>query len=366
MNILITGSKGFIGSNLKLFLIERGHTVLEYYKGSSLDSLSSNIENADQIVHLAGVNRSISDEDFIESNIELSKKLLELVLKNKRKIPIIFSSTIHSGRKDIYGQTKKVANNLFEKFASENQSPLTILNLPNVFGKWCRPNYNSVIATFCHKIARNEEIEIHDAKAEIKCVYIDDVLNLIYETILAPPEGFLSKEIKTYEIEVGKLAKILYGFYELRDSHEICSLTGLNKYLYSTYLSNIPTSDFSYSLNKNTDERGFFSEILRTEESGQFSVFTALPGITRGGHYHHTKTEKFLVIKGKALFNFKNMNTEETYQLEVDDRNLLIVDTVPGWAHDIKNIGESELVVFLWANEKFDDKRPDTYVAETK
>ena len=367
MQILITGSQGFLGSNLKLFLQERNHTVIEFNRSHSKEKLTSSLQGLDCIVHLAGVNRNDKDEAFYNSNVDLTKFLVDSLSKHKDKIPLIFSSTTHAGRDDVYGKTKEMAEEILLDFKQRTDGHVNIFKLPNVYGKWCKPNYNSAIATFCHNIANNLEIDIHDPDTKLRCVYIDDVLDSLYKVILNPSNfDTILEPQPIYESTIKETVDLIKGFKDSRSTLEMHELKGFAKTLYSTFLSYLSPSEFSYKLEKNEDERGFFSEILRTESCGQFSVFTAHPGITRGGHYHHTKTEKFLVVSGKARFNFKNMLDNRMSTLEVDDQNMTIVDTIPGWAHDITNIGNSELIVLLWANESFDEMNPDTYNIKMK
>ena len=235
--------------------------------------------------------------------------------------------------------------------------------LPNVFGKWCKPNYNSAVATFCHNIARGLPIQVNDAAAPLRLVYIDDVVAELLRFLADPGSGVgLRQAGPVYATTVGELARQIEAFKDVRTSLVSERVgTGLVRALYATYVSFLPPQAFSYGVPKYGDARGVFVEMLKTPDCGQFSFFTAHPGITRGGHYHHTKTEKFLVIKGEARFKFRQMQTGETHELVTSGAKAEIVETVPGWTHDITNIGSEEMVVMLWANEVFDRSKPDTY-----
>ena len=244
-----------------------------------------------------------------------------------------------------------------------NGNPVYIYRLPNVFGKWARPNYNSAVATFCHNIARDLPVQINDPDAMVNLVYVDDVIASFLRVLEGEAQStpFVGVE-PVYQITVGELASQLYRFKATRDNLITERVgSGLVRALYSTYVSYLPPESFTYTVPQHGDERGVFVEMLKTPDAGQFSFFTAHPGVTRGGHYHHSKTEKFLVIKGQACFRFRHMISGEFYELHTSGARPEIVETVPGWTHDITNIGEDELVCMLWANEIFDRDSPDTF-----
>lgn len=371
MNILITGADGFIGRNLQLRLREYPHlNIVTFTRSQPPDILTSLLSGVDFVFHLAGVNRPKDPQEFVEGNVDLTRQLcramrLEFGRTNKY-IPLIYSSSIQATLANDYGATKFQAEKmLIDTYGSSGRDALHIFRLPNVFGKWCRPNYNSVTATFCHNIARDLPVQIHDALAAIKLVYIDDVLDQFINCMLG---NALTKDDQgyavvnpEYSITVGELETQIRSFRESRNTLETERVGfGFKRALYATYVSYLPKEAFSYSVPKHEDPRGIFVEMLRTPDCGQFSFFTAYPGITRGGHYHHSKTEKFLVIKGHALFRFLHMQTGEIYELKTSGQYPQIVETIPGWSHDITNIGEDDMVVMLWANEKFDKQRPDT------
>lgn len=364
MNILVTGSNGFIAKNLIQFLSEQADiNVLSFNRSSSEDELKESVINSDWIIHLAGVNRPLNDDEFIKGNVDLTQKIADLLKQNNKITPIILASSIQADRDNAYGQSKLGGEQALLELNQENGNRVYICRLANVFGKWSRPNYNSAVATFCYNIVNDLPVQINDSDAIIRLVYIDNVVEAFWQIIKGDykPEQYFEIEPE-YQITVGDLANTLKRFKASRDT--LVSLpvgTGLIRALYSTYLSFLQPSQFDYTVPKHSDKRGVFVEMLKTPNAGQFSYFTAHPGITRGGHYHHTKTEKFLVIKGQALFKFKNVITNEYYELTTDGNDARIVETVPGWTHDITNIGDDEMVVMLWANEIFDREKPDTY-----
>jgi len=364
MNVLVTGSNGFIAKNLIQFLSEKSDiNILSYNRNSTAEQLEQAVIAADWIVHLAGVNRPLDEQEFIEGNITLTQKIVDILKFANKPTPIVLSSSIQAERDNAYGQSKLGGEQVLLDLQKEQANPVYICRLANVFGKWSRPNYNSAVATFCYNVANDLPIQINDPDAMIRLVYIDDVVDTFWRMLegsYTPKTHFMIEP--EYQISVCDLAKTLYEFKESRNSLITAPVgTGLQRALYSTYLSFLQPAQFDYSVPKYGDERGVFVEMLKTSDAGQFSYFTAHPGITRGGHYHHSKTEKFLVIKGKALFKFQHVVTGEFYQLKTDGDDPRIVETVPGWTHDITNIGEEEMVVMLWANEIFDRDRPDTY-----
>lgn len=366
MNVLITGANGFIGKNLKHHLAERADINTYLFTKEKDDQwLRESLEHVDFIFHLAGINRPESPEEFFVGNEDLTKKLCEMIADIGKSIPIIFTSSIQAANASSYGKSKYAAEKALLDLQRITGNSVYIFRLPNVFGKWCKPNYNSVVATFCYNIARGMSIQINDPKAAITLVYIDDVIVRFIQIMDGADrniglDGFESISPQ-YTISIGELAKEIMTFKMSRTTLVSEPVgTGLIRALYSTYVSYLPTTEFSYFIPMYSDPRGVFVEMLKTHDSGQFSFFTAHPGITRGGHYHHSKTEKFLVIKGHARFKFRHIDTGDTIELEVDGEKSEIVETVPGWAHDITNIGKDELVVMLWANEIFDQLNPDT------
>ena len=364
MKILVTGSNGFIAKNFIQFLSEESEIeVLKFNRDSSLEELEQSVLAADWIVHLAGINRPLNEQEFIEGNITLTQKIANILKRAKKQTPIILSSSIQAERDNAYGQSKLGGEQVLLELQQQQGNPVYVCRLANVFGKWSRPNYNSAVATFCYNTANDLPIQIHDENALIRLVYVDDVIESFWNVIQGTQKVEQTFAIEPeYQISVGELARTLAGFKHSRETLITDRVgTGLTRALYSTYLSFLKPEQFDYSVPKYGDQRGVFVEMLKTPDAGQFSYFTAHPGITRGGHYHHTKTEKFLVIKGKALFKFRHVVTGEFYELETTGDEPRIVETVPGWTHDITNIGNEEMVVMLWANEIFDREKPDTY-----
>jgi UDP-2-acetamido-2,6-beta-L-arabino-hexul-4-ose reductase len=363
MKVLITGANGFIGKNLEAHLQERKDVeVLRFCHEDDVTSLDSLVNEVDFIFHLAGVNRPRSVEEFKVGNADLTKALCASVSISGRNIPILYTSSIQAELDNAYGSSKRDAENALGTLSAEHGIDVHIFRLPNVFGKWARPNYNSAVATFCYNIAHDLPIIVNDANTRISLVYIDDVISSFIAVMDGKHSANPSVVDPSYTISVGELSAVLYAFKESRQSMITERVgAGLVRALYSTYLSYVPPEAFTYKIPKHGDARGVFVEMLKTKDSGQFSYFTAHPGITRGGHYHHSKTEKFLVVKGKACFRFRHIVSGEFYELFTDGETPEVVETVPGWSHDITNVGDGEMVVMLWANEIFDRELPDTY-----
>lgn len=364
MNVLITGADGFIGKNLQVYLTERSDiSVRCFTRADDAALLPVLVREVDFVFHLAGVNRPKDPQEFQIGNTDLTRSLCDAIKLCGRPVPILYTSSSQAELPNPYGASKRGAEELLLELAATHAAPVFLFRLPNVFGKWARPNYNSAVATFCHNIARDLPIQINDPQAMINLVYIDDVISrfmaLMDGQVSAGP--FVNVEPQ-YSIKVGDLAEQLHAFRDSRQTLVTEAVgAGLMRALYSTYLSYLPPSRFTYEVPKYGDSRGVFVEMLKTRDSGQFSFFTAYPGITRGGHYHHSKTEKFLVIKGKACFRFRHIVSGEFHELFTAGEQPEIVETVPGWTHDITNVGEDEMVVMLWANEIFDREHPDTY-----
>lgn len=344
-------------------LQEHGYTdVVPVDRETSFSDLSCALKNADFVYHLAGVNRPIDEAEFQKGNADLTSYITEQLTLAGNNAPIVLSSSTQAERDNLYGNSKRLAEQSVVQYSEYTGAPYFIYRFPNVFGKWCRPNYNSFVATFCHNILHDLDITIHDPKAPVTLVYIDDVCRSLIQLLESPITSGYQTVAPEYQTTVGEVADLLYAFKESRNNLTTENVgTGLPRALYSTYLSYMTPAQFSYTIPSYGDERGVFSEMLKTKQSGQFSFFTAHPGITRGGHYHHSKNEKFLVLKGKALFKFEHIATGERYELHTDSCNPQIVETVPGWSHDITNVGDEEMIVMLWANEIFDREAPDTF-----
>ncbi|GAA0691789.1 NAD-dependent epimerase/dehydratase family protein [Marinobacterium maritimum] len=369
MRILVTGAKGFIGKNLLLHFQEKGGIdVVPFTREHSVDDLPALLEGIDWVFHLAGINRPQHPEEFVTGNTGLTEQLCAAIKDSGKQIPVVYTSSIQAERDNDYGRSKRAAEDALLALQHDTGNPVFIYRLPNVFGKWARPNYNSAVATFCHNVARDLPLRINDPSAVIPLVYVDDVVDN-FMSLLAGVESINTRidnayvEVAPeYRISVGELADQLNRFKATR--HNLITEpvgTGLVRALYSTYVSYLPPERFTYPVQQHGDARGVFVEMLKTPDAGQFSFFTAHPGITRGGHYHHSKTEKFLVIKGKARFRFRHMLTGEHYELHTSGEHSEIVETVPGWTHDVTNVGDDELICMLWANEIFDRDKPDTF-----
>jgi len=364
MRILITGANGFIGKNLQLHLSERSDVEVSCFTREHTQAdLEKLVTNTDFVFHLAGVNRPLDLAEFKQGNADLTQALCNALQQAGKIIPVVYSSSIQATADNPYGASKRAAEDALLAFSERSGSPVFIYRLANVFGKWACPNYNSAVATFCHNISQGLPIQVNDPDAKINLVYIDDVVQSFLQVMDGKfaQTGFVEID-QQYQISVGALADQIYAFKDSRNNLITEDVgTGLVRALYSTYVSYLKPEQFSYTLPKYGDERGVFVEMLKTKHGGQFSFFTAHPSITRGGHYHHSKTEKFLVIKGKACFRFRHMITGEFYELYTNGEQPEVVETVTGWTHDITNVGDDEMVVMLWANEIFDRENPDTY-----
>lgn len=363
MRVLVTGSQGFVGKNLTVRLGELSDfEVLCFDREDPAEGLLAKVQQADAVVHLAGVNRPDDVSEFVVGNADLTRALCEAIKQSGRRIPLLLASSIQAELANPYGQSKRAAEIAVEQLCAQTGNPGVIFRLPNVFGKWCKPNYNSAVATFCHNIANELPIQINDPATELKLVYVDDVVEAFLQSLRCDLPGLRIADVSpVYGLRLGDLAAQIEAFKNCRKTLVSEAVgTGLVRALYATYVSYLPPSKFAYDLPRYGDERGVFVEMLKTADSGQFSFFTAHPGITRGGHYHHTKTEKFLVIKGSARFGFRHVVTNETFEVFTTGDLSRVVETVPGWTHDITNVGSEEMVVMLWANEIFDRDKPDT------
>ncbi|MFG1525549.1 NAD-dependent epimerase/dehydratase family protein [Halobacteriovorax sp. RZ-3] len=363
MNIVVTGANGFVGKNLIQALGESVECeIFKVTRDTTSAELESYVAKADFIFHLAGENRPTNVEDFYKNNANFTEQLCSVAKNTNKKIPILYTSSTQSSLDNDYGKSKKQAEDLLSEYSESTGTKTYIYQLPNVFGKWSKPNYNSVVATFCYNVVNGIPLVNNAPEKVLNLVYIDDVVKEFINTL---NEGVKKEAYPIYNITLQNLQEQIESFKHVRETNIIEKVgTSITRALYSTYLSFVQPKDFSYSLVKHEDPRGVFVEMLKTKESGQFSFFTAHPGITRGGHYHHSKNEKFLVIRGKARFGFRNMITNEKYELIVTSDKPVVVDTVPGWTHDITNIGDEEMIVMLWANEIFDRENPDTFTAK--
>lgn len=366
MKVTVTGAGGFIGKNLMVRLTERGVDAVAVTRETSEADMDAALSASEVVFHLAGVNRPTSDDAFEAGNRDLTARICGSLASAGRKTALVLASSTQVERDNPYGRSKRGAEEAAFAYGAETGAPVHVFRLTNVFGKWARPNYNSAVATFCHNVARGLPISINDPAAPLRLVYIDDVCDAFLR-VMEDPSGAhgdqpgVAQAGPEYETTVGEVARIIQEFPTSRSTLLTARVgEGLTRALYSTYLSYLDTTSFAYDVPRHADPRGVFVEMLKTPDSGQFSYFTAAPGVTRGQHYHHTKTEKFLVLTGRARFGFRHIVTGEVVHLEVEGGQGRIVETIPGWTHDITNVGEQEMVVMLWANEIFDRDRPDT------
>ena len=366
-NVLITGANGFIGKNLSIRLQEEGDlNIIKLLRNQSIDNIDIPLKDIDFIFHLAGENRPEKLEDFETNNYNLTSTLCEKLSSLDKNIPIVFSSSSQAKLDNPYGKSKKKAEDKIIEYSKELNRIIIIYRLPGVFGKWCKPNYNSVVATFCYNISRGVPIKISDPKRSLELVYIDDLISSFLDDFKDPRSKPHFKSISpTYILSLKDLSKKLLKIHEKRNELFIEDTgEGIDRALYSTFISYLPNEDFCYEIPKYEDHRGSFVEMLKTKKNGQVSFFTIKPGATRGSHYHHSKTEKFLVAIGEIKMNFRNKISGEKQEIFLSSDKPKIVDTIPGWVHDITNIGSQTAVVMLWANEIFDKKTPDTYFEE--
>jgi UDP-2-acetamido-2,6-beta-L-arabino-hexul-4-ose reductase len=368
MKILVTGPKGFIGKNLVAELKNRGYTdIYEFDRETEKSLLEKYTKECDFVFHLAGVNRPKNEEEFMEGNFGFTSELLELLKKYNNKAPILITSSIQAERDNPYGRSKKAGEDLVFTYGKETGTKVLVYRLPNVFGKWCRPNYNSAIATFCHNIAHDLPITVNDPSVVMKLVYIDDVV----EEFIRALNGNENKVGDFYEVPIvhqitlGEIVDLIYSFKKSREERSIPNMSNeFAKKLYSTYLSYLPQDKFSYELKMNVDNRGSFTEFIKTLDRGQVSVNISKPGITKGNHWHHTKNEKFLVVSGKGVIRFRKIDSDEIIEYYVSGDKLEVVDIPPGYTHNIENLGDTDMVTIMWANEPFDPEKPDTYYLE--
>lgn len=368
MKILITGAKGFVGKNLVSNLrLNKDLEIFEYDKDSTIEELDKYTKECDFVYHLAGVNRPEDPKEFMEGNFGFTSVLLDKLKEHNNKCPIMISSSIQALLDNDYGKSKKAGEDLIFNYGKENGVKVYVYRFPNLFGKWCRPNYNSVIATFCNNIANNMEITINDPNKELTLAYIDDVCFELINCLGDNPkkDGDYCIIPITYTKTLGEISELIKSFKDNSLGIMVPS-TGdeFTKKLYATYISYVPLKEMVVDLQEHRDERGVFCELVRTKECGQISVSTTNPNVVRGGHYHNTKMERFIVIKGKAKIEFEHVITHEKIEFEVSGDKLQYVTIPVGYQHSINNIGDDELVLILWANELFDTNKPDTFVME--
>lgn len=365
--ILVTGAKGFIGKNLILALSrQKDVDILSADVDTTEQKLCDGLRSCNAIYHLAGVNRPLDERDFEAANVGYLGFLLSELEKKEKRPYIVLSSSVQALLDNPYGSSKRKAEELLADYCSRTGSAASIFRLPGVFGKWCRPNYNSVVATFCHNIARDIPIHVSDPSREINLVYVDDVTRTFIELLEDGHDGLELREVKpVFKVKLGCLSDRLREFKANRESLHIADLSDpFLRRLYGTYVSYLPPDGFVHGLERKVDARGNLAEILKAGGHGQLFVSRTKPGIVRGNHYHDTKVEKFLVLEGEALIRFRNLANDERAEYPISGLDLKIVDIPPGWTHSIQNVGTSDMVVLFWASEVFDPSCPDTYPAE--
>lgn len=379
MNVLITGAKGFIGKNLEAALeniknglnksevINPDINIFEYDLDTDTSLLDTYCGDCDFVFHLAGVNRPENQSEFMEGNFGFTFTLLDTLKKHNNKAPVMISSTTQAALDNPYGRSKKAGEDLIFEYSKNTGAPVFVYRFPNVFGKWCRPNYNSAVATFCNNIARGLPIKVNDHNAVLNLVYIDDVVKELIRALAGKENrnGDFCEVPVVYTVKLGEIVNLLYSFKAGRDDLSIPDLSDdFVKKLHATYLSYLPEDKFSYPLKMNCDARGSFTEMIRTPDRGQFSVNISKPGIIKGNHWHNTKNEKFFVVSGKGVIRFRKYGEDNVYEYYVSGDKLEVVDIPSGYTHNIENLGDTDMVTIMWCNECFKPSEPDTYFSE--
>lgn len=369
--VLVTGSEGFIGKNLIVRLKELDNIKIKSFeKEDNIDTLKKFLQESDFIFHLAGVNRPEKFEEFEKVNVELTKDIINLLEEMDKKIPVVITSSIQAETDNPYGKSKKKAEDELIKYSKKNRVPVYIYRLPNVFGKWSRPNYNSVVSTFCYNISHNLDIMISDPEKELELVYIDDVVNEFVKLLFREDED-LNKYFynikRVFKVSLGELAKKIYQIRDIRKTLIVPDLSDdFMKALHATYLTYLDENDFLYEMNLKEDNRGDFTELIKSESFGQVSISRSRKGVIRGNHYHNTKNEKFCVTQGKAVIKLRNITDDKIILYYVSDKKMEVIDIPPGYTHCIENLtdGDGEMILLIWANEIFDPENSDTYYCE--
>jgi UDP-2-acetamido-2,6-beta-L-arabino-hexul-4-ose reductase len=365
--ILVTGATGFVGKNLVVELRNRKYsTIYEYDLDSEPNLLDQYTKDCDFVFHLAGVNRPKEEREFMTGNFGFTSDLLASLKKNNNKAPLLITSSIQAAFDNPYGRSKKAGEDLIFEYANETGTLVYVYRLPNVFGKWCRPNYNSAVATFCHNLANGFPITINDPEVVMNLVYIDDVVNELIRQIESGKQPISENKYCSvspiHTIQLGDIATLISSFRDSRLNLSIPLMTdAFTKKLYSTYLSYLPVDQFSYPLKMNIDSRGSFTEFLKSSDRGQVSVNISKPGIAKGNHWHHTKCEKFLVVSGCGVIRFRKVNSDKILEYFISGEKLEVVDIPVGYTHNIENLGANVMVTIMWANESFDPDKSDTY-----
>jgi UDP-2-acetamido-2,6-beta-L-arabino-hexul-4-ose reductase len=369
ITVLVTGSAGFVGKNLVLALRRRSDVTLEEYDlGTPLPQLEAALCQADVIFHLAGVNRPQAVEEFETVNVGLTRQICDRLGQCGRSPKIVLASSVQAEADNPYGASKKRAEEVLRRFAEEMGAPVVIYRLKNLFGKWCRPNYNSVTATFCHNIARGIPITVSDPAKEVELVYVDDVVAAFLSELATSASSStprFAEVTPSYRVRLGTLAEKIQSLHNVRSTLTMPDLGDrFTRCLYATYLASLPQDAFAYPLNVKRDDRGGLAEFLKTNSCGQLFVSRTKPGVVRGNHYHDTKVEKFLVLDGEALIRFRHVLEDEVISYRVSGTEFQVVDIPAGYTHSLENVGATELVVLFWASEVFSLQNPDTYASE--
>lgn len=368
MQILVTGANGFVGKNLVTQLKNAGYTdITTFTKENTLEELAKLTATCDFVYHLAGVNRPKDTQEFFEGNGTLTEQLIACLEANQNIVPVMLSSSTQATLGNDYGKSKCQGEQVVREYGNKHQVPVMIYRFPNVFGKWSQPNYNSAIATFCHQVARDLPIQVNDPAVVMQLVYIDDVVAELIRCLTGDElrQGEFCYVPTVHTQKLGWIAETIQSFKKTRETRETPFMgDALTKKLYSTYLSFLPENAFSYELKMNVDQRGSFTEFLKTVDYGQVSINISKPGIVKGNHWHHTKNEKFLVVYGKGVVRFREIETDDVIEYHVSDEKLEVVDIPVGYTHHIENLGDTDMVTVMWANEPFDPENPDTYYLE--
>lgn len=368
MKILITGAKGFVGKNLVAELRNQGfQDLLEFDVDTDPALLDGYAASCEFVFHLAGVNRPNDQAEFMTGNFGFTSELLRALQKHGNKAPVLITSSTQAAFDNPYGQSKKAGEDLIFGYGKDQGVTVFVYRLPNVFGKWCRPNYNSAVATFCHNIAHGLAIQVNDPNVVMNLVYVDDVVASFIDKLKngKPDSEIYSEVTPVHTIKLGEIADMINSFRASRETLQVPDMgDAFTKKLYSTYLSYLPEDQFSYLLKMHVDSRGSFTEFLKSSERGQVSVNISKPGIVKGNHWHHTKNEKFLVVSGKGVIRFRKKDTKEIIEYYVSGDKLEVVDIPVGYTHNIENLGETDMVTVMWVNEVFDKEKPDTFFLE--
>lgn len=368
MKVLITGAKGFVGKNLISALEnEENISALQFDLDTDVSLLDGYCKTADFVFHLAGVNRPKEQREFMEGNFGFTEKLLSLLKKHNNACPVMMSSSIQAALDNPYGKSKKAGEDLVFEYGKRTGAKVLIYRFPNIFGKWCKPNYNSAVVTFCHNIAHNLPITVNDPNAVLNLVYIDDVVNELINALNGKEsiKADFGVVKPVYQKKLDEITKLLYSFKNGGKDLTVPDMADeFIKKLYATYLSYLPNDNFSYPLKMNIDKRGSFTEFLKTPDRGQVSVNISKPGIVKGNHWHNTKCEKFLVVSGNGVIRFRKVDNKKVTEYYVSGEKLEVVNIPPGYTHNIENLGNTDMVTIMWANEQFNPKNPDTTFLE--